>query len=80
MNMQTLGEFGLIDLIDLPFPSPESVLVGIGDDYAVLPYSDTHYQLVSCDLMVEDIHFVRKKIAPYQLGYKAVAVNLSDIA
>lgn len=80
MNMQTLGEFGLIDLIDLPFPNPESVLVGIGDDCAVLPYSDTHYQLVSCDLMVEDIHFIRKKITPYQLGYKAVAVNLSDIA
>ena len=80
MSMQTLGEFGLIDLIDLPFPNPESVLVGIGDDCAVLPYSDTHYQLVSCDLMVEDMHFVRKKIAPYQLGYKAVAVNLSDIA
>ena len=80
MELHTLGEFGLIDLIDLPHPNPEAVLVGIGDDCAVLPYNDTMYQLASCDLLVEDIHFLRKKITPYQLGYKSVAVNLSDIA
>jgi len=80
MNLQSLGEFGLIDLIDIPHSNPASVLLGIGDDCAVLPYSDTHYLLVSCDLLVEDVHFIRNRISPYQLGYKAVAVNLSDIA
>lgn len=80
MELHTIGEFGLIDLISFPHPNPETVLVGIGDDCAVLPYSDTQYQLASCDLLVEDVHFIRGEITPYQLGYKAVAVNLSDIA
>lgn len=80
MELHALGEFGLIDLIQLPNPNPETVLVGIGDDCAVLPYNDTQYQLASCDLLVEDIHFIRNNIMPYQLGYKAVAVNLSDVA
>ena len=79
-GLSSVGEFGLIDLIDLPHPHPETVVVGIGDDCAVLPYSATRYQLVSCDLLVEDVHFVADKITSYQLGYKAVSVNLSDIA
>ena len=36
--------------------------------------------MVSCDLLIEDVHFIRSKITAQQLGYKAVAVNLSDIA
>lgn len=80
MNLKTVGEFGLIDLIDIPHPAPERVVLGIGDDCAVLPYGEDAYQLASCDLLVEDIHFIRSRITPYQLGYKAVAVNLSDIA
>lgn len=80
MEKNQFGEFDLIDLIDIPILNPESVLVGIGDDCAVLPYKDGLYQLASCDLLVEDIHFLRNHITPYQLGYKAVAVNLSDIA
>ncbi len=80
MDLHTLGEFGLIDLIDIPCPNPATVHVGIGDDCAVLPYDDRYYQLASCDLLVEGVHFIRDKIAPYQIGYKAVAVNLSDIA
>ncbi len=79
-TLNQIGEFGLIDMIDLPHPNPETVIVGIGDDCAVLPFNDTHYQLTSCDLLVEDVHFIRDKITPYQLGYKAVAVNLSDVA
>ena len=80
MDLNTIGEFGLIDLISLPHPKPELVIVGIGDDCAVLPYHAQQHQLISCDLMVEDVHFIRGKITPYQLGYKLVAVNLSDIA
>ena len=80
MDLNTIGEFGLIDLISLPHPKPELVIVGIGDDCAVLPYHAQQHQLISCDLMVEDVHFIRGNITPYQLGYKLVAVNLSDIA
>lgn len=55
-------------------------MLGIGDDCAVLPFDQEHYQVVSCDLLIEDVHFIRSKITAQQLGYKAVAVNLSDIA
>lgn len=80
MELSSLGEFGLIDLIEIPHYAPDQVIVGIGDDCAVLPFDERHYQLVSCDLLVEDIHFIRKRIPAWQLGYKAVAVNLSDVA
>lgn len=80
MKLDALGEFGLIDLIDIPTYVPDQLILGIGDDCAVLPFDDTQYQIVSCDLLTEDIHFIRHKISAYQLGYKAVAVNLSDVA
>lgn len=80
MELTSLGEFGLIDLIKIPAYQPEQLVLGIGDDCAVLPFDQEHYQLVSCDLLIEDVHFIRNKITARQLGYKAVAVNLSDIA
>lgn len=80
MKLESLGEFGLIDLINIPTYVPDQLILGIGDDCAVLPFDDEKYQVVSCDLLTEDIHFIRHKIDAYQLGYKAVAVNLSDIA
>ena len=80
MELTSLGEFGLIDLIKIPAYQPEQLVLGIGDDCAVLPFDQEHYQVVSCDLLIEDVHFIRSKITAQQLGYKAVAVNLSDIA
>ena len=80
MELSALGEFGLIDLIDIHNYVPEQVILGIGDDCAVLPFDDKRYQQVSCDLLVEDIHFIRRRISARQLGYKAIAVNLSDVA
>ena len=80
VDLQSLGEFGLIDLINIPAYSPEQVILGRGDDCAVLPFDEKHYQVLSCDLLIEDVHFIRSRITPQQLGYKAVAVNLSDVA
>ncbi|MBR5319899.1 MAG: thiamine-phosphate kinase [Peptococcaceae bacterium] len=80
MNLDSLGEFGLIDLINIPAYAPEQMVLGRGDDCAVLPFDAAQYQVLSCDLLVEDVHFIRKRITPRQLGYKAVAVNLSDVA
>ena len=80
MELNTLGEFGLIDLIQIPAHQPEQLVLGIGDDCAVLPFDNQQYQLVSCDLLMEDVHFIRSRIDARQLGYKAVAVNLSDVA
>ncbi len=80
MRVRDIGEFGLIDRIARSLPAPgEGVVVGIGDDVAVLRSSDRHI-LATCDIQVEGIHFLREKITPYQLGRKVVAINVSDIA
>ncbi len=80
MRIQEIGEFGLIDRIARSLPPPgEGVIVGIGDDVAVLR-SGERYLLATCDIQVEGVHFLREKIRPYQLGRKVVAINVSDIA
>ncbi|MCX7682582.1 MAG: thiamine-phosphate kinase [Anaerolineae bacterium] len=80
MRICDIGEFGLIDRIARSLPPPgEGVIVGIGDDVAVLRSSERHI-LATCDIQVEGVHFLRDKIRPYQLGRKAVAINVSDIA
>ncbi len=81
MLLKELGEFGLIDRIARSLPAPpEDVLVGIGDDVAVLGVSGTDYLLATCDSQVENVHFLRSAITPYRLGRKIVAINVSDIA
>ncbi|MGC9082058.1 MAG: thiamine-phosphate kinase [Anaerolineae bacterium] len=80
MRIRDIGEFGLIDRIARSLPAPgKGVIVGIGDDVAVLKSSE-HHILATCDIQVEGVHFLREKITPYQLGRKAVAINVSDIA
>lgn len=58
----------------------DRVLVGIGDDAAVIKGSGGRDLLVCCDLMVEGVHFRSEWAPPRMLGRKALAVNLSDIA
>ena len=53
---------------------------GIGDDCAVLPVSASESWVVSTDMLTEGTHFLLDKIPPRQLGYKTLAVNISDIA
>ena len=78
-DVNTLGEFGLIDAITEPFELiHESSFKGIGDDAAVLKYGDQHL-VVSTDLLVEGIHFDLIYTPLKHLGYKSVIVNLSDI-
>jgi len=81
MKIDQLGEFGLIDRIrsSLPEPGP-NVVVGIGDDVAVLEGSAESVWLATCDVQVEGAHFIRGSIPPRSLGRKALAINLSDIA
>ncbi len=80
MKLADLGEFGLIHRIRPQFPAPPGALLGIGDDCAVLPAGDDRVELVTTDLLIEDVHFLRQRITPGELGHKALAVNLSDIA
>lgn len=75
-----IGEFGLIDKIsrDLPLQNPSS-LMGIGDDAAVID-AGSDAVLLSTDLLTEGIHFDLSYAPLRHVGYKAVAVNVSDIA
>ena len=75
------GEFGFIDYIKTHFAGvAESCLVGIGDDCAVIPVGEQGDIVVTTDMLVEGVHFLRSEATPEQVGHKAAAVNLSDIA
>lgn len=81
MKLKELGEFNFIDRIsgrfsDLIMPDH----MGIGDDCAIIPYNDKEEYVVTTDMLIEDIHFLKSRITPEQLGYKSLSVNLSDIA
>lgn len=81
MKISEIGEFALIDRIASLLPSaPADVVVGIGDDVAVLRSTGEKYLLATCDVQVENVHFLAEKITPRQLGGKIAAINLSDIA
>lgn len=87
MKVSELGEFGLINLIRSHNTRYENsgrtpwqeVLVGIGDDAAAWR-SDNNIQLATTDTLVQGIHFDLDIINWEELGWKALAVNLSDIA
>ena len=74
-----LGEFGLIDHLTKNIKlKNKNTIKGVGDDAAVIDMGDK-YQLVSTDLLVEGVHFDLAYTPLKHLGYKAVAVNVSDI-
>lgn len=77
MRLQDLGEGGLVDRIRQRFPA--SVVQGIGDDAAVLELPPGYNLLFCSDLLVEGTHFIRGIHPPDSVGYKAVAVNVSDV-
>jgi thiamine-monophosphate kinase len=75
------SEFEFIDKLRRKFArTGKRVLTGIGDDAAVIAQSSRRDIVVSADLLVEDIDFQLSWITPRQLGHKALAVSLSDIA
>ncbi len=78
-EISSLGEFGLIDHLtkDINLANSQS-LKGIGDDAAVMRYSDTDV-LVTTDLLLEGVHFDLTYVPLKHLGYKAAVVNFSDI-
>jgi thiamine-monophosphate kinase len=79
-EISQLGEFGLIEHIrsKLP-PSAASTVMGIGDDAAVIDNGED-YLLASTDMLLEGPHFDLGYVPLKHLGYKSVAVNVSDIA
>jgi thiamine-monophosphate kinase len=81
VKLEDLGEFQFIDRIapGCVIGDPKRIIQGIGDDAAVVVAPDG-CQLLTTDMLVERVHFVRGSITPRRLGYKALAVNLADIA
>lgn len=82
-GLDRLGEFGLIELFRDGINSTGArawVERGIGDDCAVLNLAGGQRLLVTCDMLVEGVHFSLPTLSARQLGYKAMAVNLSDVA
>jgi thiamine-monophosphate kinase len=76
--LDSLGEFALIEhLTKSATTSLPSTVLGIGDDAAVLQHEGE--TVVSTDMLIEGVHFDLAYMPPKHLGYKAVAVNLSDI-
>ena len=79
-EISDLGEFGLIDrLNEKVIIKNKSSLKGIGDDAAVIDAGD-HLKVISTDLLMEGVHFDLSYAPLPHLGFKAVAVNVSDIA
>ena len=81
MKLKDIGEFGFIDSIKKGcLIRPDGVAQAIGDDAAAFELAEGQLTLVTTDLLVERIHFLRDATTGFNLGYKALAVNLSDIA
>jgi thiamine-monophosphate kinase len=75
------GERALIERIRHRVPeAPPQLLVGIGDDAAVAAPDRGALQVLTTDALVEGVHFDRRFSTPSDIGYKALAVNISDVA
>ena len=61
-------------------PAPDWLLVGIGDDAAVVEPERNRVEVLSIDAIVEGVHFDRAFVPPDAIGHRALAVNLSDLA
>ncbi len=83
MPVQTLadiGEFAFIDRITAQANVEEGVVRGAGDDAAVLDCGAEDYLLYTTDMMIEGVHFLRTVMTPQEIGRKALACSISDIA
>jgi len=87
MKVSELGEFGLIDLLakmaygaqDKEIEAWQQLILGIGDDAAAW-YGDASIQLATVDSLIQDVHFSLGIASWEELGWRAMAANLSDIA
>ncbi|HLZ61922.1 MAG TPA: thiamine-phosphate kinase [Ktedonosporobacter sp.] len=80
MSIASLGEFELIARLTRGLRSQAGVELGVGDDCAILDLGGDLLLLITCDSQVEGVHFTMHTSSPDDIGCKALAINLSDIA
>lgn len=80
MKLKGLGEFGLIEKVSKGIRVDNSVVKGIGDDAAVIRWERNRYLLFATDMIIEGVHFDLRHSAPFDIGWKALGINISDIA
>ncbi len=81
ITVADLGEHDLIDRITRRLPlAPDWLLVGPGDDGAVVSPKRNELEVITTDASVEGVHFDRRFVPPAAIGHRALAVNLSDLA
>jgi thiamine-monophosphate kinase len=74
---ENLGEFEIIEQVFAPLATEPGAL-GLKDDAAILMVSEGHELVVTCDTLVEGVHFL-KEDPPESVGHKALAANISDL-
>ena len=81
MKLSDIGEFRVISSIRSDLKDfQKEVIVGIGDDTAAIKVSGEKLLLFTSDSLVEDVHFKWDYTSPFQVGWKALVVNISDVA
>lgn len=81
MKLSQKGEFGLIEMIRSQCGKQNhKMLLGIGDDAAIIQTDSAKYSLLTTDALIESVHFNLDYFSFFQLGWRALAANLSDIA
>jgi thiamine-monophosphate kinase len=81
MQIKDIGEFSLISRIaKIVGVHDKDVIVPLGDDAAVVKLDSSRYTIFATDILIQDVHFSLQFGSPRQLGYRALAVNVSDVA
>src|SRR4051812_47864077 len=78
MLFKEWGEENFVQYLSSHFPA-QNPAVGIGDDCAVIPCEQGTVCLITTDALIEGVHFLKEQILARDLGYKTVAVSVSDV-
>lgn len=79
-QVEAIGEFGLIARLTQGLETRPDVVLGVGDDAALLDVGPDMLLVATCDAQVEGRHFLSSIATPQEIGHKTLAVNASDIA
>ena len=80
VNLSVQDEFSFINSITPKKYKQPHLVAGIGDDAALYSGNNNVEEIICMDTMIEEVHFNRKTMKPFHIGYKALASNISDIA